>query len=415
MMRTEKAPRVIAAVLFLSFLIPLYVYAEDTAPATAPQDSKIQQAGQALAKALVPKPDSTDQNDENAGQAVKQVTVEASPSEEAVEKKVRPGMAELEATLTQSALASDVVGARPDPPGTPTEVNISMYVFDISAINDAKQTFDTDFQIIYRWFDPRLAKHDDKYIRQMDIDDIWNPVISIMNLREFTYTNEDLVFVDAEGHCIYIQRYLAKLTVPLNLRNFPNDKHRLYIQARSLYSPDEVKLVIDKETTGWSSVLSIPDWAISDGQAKINSSRSDPQNMEMAQMEFSFKIERFIGFYFWKIIFPLFLIVLMSWGVFWIDPRRLEAQLALSATAVLTLIAFQFAIANLVPRVSYLTRMDKFTMLSSIIIFLALIVAILTAYFAKKEWHYEALIIERVARILFPLAFVGIILYAFVL
>ena len=110
---------------------------------------------------------------------------------------------------------------------------------------------------------------------------------------------------------------------------------------------------------------------------------------------------------------PLTLIVFMSWGVFWVDPRRLESQLGLSATAILTLIAFQFAIANLVPRVSYLTRMDKFTMLSSILIFLALIEAIITAYCAKKDLIHRAIIIDRFSRFLFPLSFAGIIYYAF--
>jgi hypothetical protein len=160
-------------------------------------------------------------------------------------------------------------------------------------------------------------------------------------------------------------------------------------------------------------VLSIPDWDISNGQAKINTHESETQDRELAQMEFSFKIKRFFGFYFWRIIIPLTLIVLMSWGVFWIDPRRLEAMVGLSATSILTLFAFQFAIGALLPRISYLTRIDKFTMLSSLLIFLALIEALVTAYLGKKDRIGQALVLDRISRVMFPLTFGAIIYYAF--
>ena len=179
------------------------------------------------------------------------------------------------------------------------------------------------------------------------------------------------------------------------------------------FSPDQVKFTIDEDLTGWSSVLSIPDWSVSGGEAKIDTFFSDTQAREMAQMEFSFKIERFFGFYFWRIIKPLTLIVFMSWGVFWIDPKRLEAMVGLSATSILTLFAFQFAIGALLPKIGYLTRIDKFTMLSSLLIFLALIESLLTAYFGKKDWVDKAIVLDRISRVLFPISFITIIWYAF--
>ena len=52
----------------------------------------------------------------------------------------------------------------------------------------------------------------------------------------------------------------------------------------------------------------------------------------------------------------------MSWAVFWINPRYLPAQVGVSTSAVLTLIAFQFSLGYLLPKVSYLTRADRFVM-----------------------------------------------------
>jgi len=386
--------------IIISFIFTSYLIANES------HDPLLKAATEEVEKSAV-------KADEGGGQEVKQIVVEQAPVSEDLHKEIHSESKEIEEGLRRSANASDVVGPRPDPEGVPTDIKISMFVFDIPAIDDTKQTFDTDFRIVMRWFDPRLAS-DKEEIRQIPIEEIWHPLVAIQNLRDFKkMSNDDVVFVDHEGHCINVGRYLAKFTVPLNLKNFPNDKHKLYIQARSFYSPDQVKFTIDEDLTGWSSVLSIPDWSVSGGEAKIDTFFSDTQAREMAQMEFSFKIERFFGFYFWRIIIPLTLIVFMSWGVFWIDPKRLEAMVGLSATSILTLFAFQFAIGALLPKIGYLTRIDKFTMLSSLLIFLALIESLLTAYFGKKDWVEKAIVLDRISRVLFPISFITIIWYAF--
>ena len=63
----------------------------------------------------------------------------------------------------------------------------------------------------------------------------------------------------------------------------------------------------------------------------------------------------------------------MSWAVFWVDPKEIGPQLGLAATSMLTLIAFQFAFTGLLPRISYLTRADRFVFSASLLVFLALV------------------------------------------
>lgn len=350
------------------------------------------------------------------GQEVEQVTVEEEPEED-VERDVRRERKRKEEDPDWSRDVSPdrMVGKRPDPEGTPTKVRISLYIFDIARIRDADQMFTADFRLLIRWKDPRLADPSAKGIRRLDLFAVWQPIVTIMNQRGIAKTFKDEVFVDPDGYVAYVQRYFGDLTVPLNLKDFPRDKHQLYIRARSYYSPEDVELIIDKKLTGWPGVLSIPDWHISEGEARINTNYSRLQDRDMSQIEFSFNIERYLGFYLWKIILPLMLIVFMSWGVFWIDPERIEAQLGLSATSILTLFAFQFAIASLLPRVSYLTRMDKFTLGCAFLIFLALIEGIASFRQASKGRREIAFVLDRFSRVLFPLAFAGIIVYAFVI
>lgn len=338
------------------------------------------------------------------GQRVEKVQIEQKESKEVRNAKE---LLEIKTSLTRDALASDVVGERPDPDGTPTQVKVGMFVTDIMRIDDNKQHFTANIRITARWIDPRLADPNAPEIRKKALDDIWNPILLLINQENVTKNLKDSAFLDRNGHVLYAQRYIGTFTVPLNLRNFPLDQHKLFIKLRSFYSPSELQLIIDEGLTGWSETLSIPDWIVSNGEAKIDSVYSKGHNKQSSESVFMFNIERRLGFYLWKIIIPLSLIVLMSWGVFWIDPNRLEAQIGLSATTFLTLFAFQFAIAALLPKISYLTRMDRFTMLCSILVFLALIEAITTSYYVKNDKLKTAINLDRFSRVAFPLAFAG--------
>ncbi len=48
------------------------------------------------------------------------------------------------------------------------------------------------------------------------------------------------------------------------------------------------------------------------------------------------------GYYVLKVIFPLILIVIMSWTVFWIAPSESGTQISVAVTSILTLIAYRF-------------------------------------------------------------------------
>ena len=99
----------------------------------------------------------------------------------------------------------------------------------------------------------------------------------------------------------------------------------------------------------------------------------------------------------------------MSWAIFWIHPTQIAPQMGIGATSMLTLIAYHFALAGFLPRISYLTIADQFIMWSLILVFLALTEAVATAALVSYGMDSRALSIDRWCRWLFPLAFVGIL------
>ena len=102
-------------------------------------------------------------------------------------------------------------------------------------------------------------------------------------------------------------------------------------------------------------------------------------------------------------VIPLLLLVAMSWLVFWIDPKESVSQISVAITAVLTLIAYRFTIGELVPKVSYLTRLDYFILGSALMIFLALLLVIITSNLAQSGRMQLAKQIDRRSRVIFPL------------
>ena len=77
------------------------------------------------------------------------------------------------------------------------------------------------------------------------------------------------------------------------------------------------------------------------------------------------KIDRRPMYYILKVIVPLGLIVFMSWLPRWIAPGETGTNIGICTSAFLTLVAYLFAITVLLPRVSYVTRMDSFILLST--------------------------------------------------
>lgn len=97
----------------------------------------------------------------------------------------------------------------------------------------------------------------------------------------------------------------------------------------------------------------------------------------------------------------------------WINPERVEAQLAVAATAMLSLVAFRFSIAQLVPPLSYFRRLDLFTMGATALVFFALVEVGATSFLQQQGNSQLALRVDAAARFVFPVGLVVLLWVAF--
>ena len=129
-------------------------------------------------------------------------------------------------------------------------------------------------------------------------------------------------------------------------------------------------------------------------------------------MAFEFEASRHIGYYLTKVLLPLVMIVMMSWIVFWIHPTESATQISVAVTSMLTLIAYRFALGSMLPDVSYVTRMDGFILVSTLMVFGALLEAVFTSRLADTGKEELAIKIDHICQKLFPGAFVLLCVYA---
>ena len=81
-------------------------------------------------------------------------------------------------------------------------------------------------------------------------------------------------------------------------------------------------------------------------------------------LDIEITIKRNVSHYIYKIILPVFLILCVAWFVLWIPTRKYETRLNTSIIALLALIAYNFVFQDDIPKLNYLTDLDRYILLS---------------------------------------------------
>jgi len=117
-------------------------------------------------------------------------------------------------------------------------------------------------------------------------------------------------------------------------------------------------------------------------------------------------VERRRGYYIWKFLVPLVLIVLLSWVVFWIGSGELESQMQVSIKCVLSVIAFNFVISEQLPRTGYLTVLDYWVLLSYIFVAAGTFENVVAHRLVRAGREGAADRVDHWSRVLFPATYV---------
>lgn len=289
-----------------------------------------------------------------------------------------------------------------------TKVRFFIFVIDIDNIDGSAQSFSANFHISLSWKDARLAlANKAEPARLIPLEKIWSPRIVLVNQGGNVWESLPRVAeVMPDGTVTYRQRFVGPLSQPLLLTDFPMDEHHFNIQLATAGQGSQGVEFIPSEKSGFrggtmSDKLSLTDWEITNFEATAHPYK--PINeYSLPGFSFEFTAKRYFPYYLWQVVLPLSLIVMMSFAVHWINRTNTSAQIGLATSAILALITYRFVLAGLLPKLPYMTTMDYFTLGSTLLVFLSLIMVIITDALSRRKQDKLVQKIDKCSRLAFP-------------
>ena len=209
-------------------------------------------------------------------------------------------------------------------------------------------------------------------------------------------------------------RIFGDFTQNLHFREFPFDTQNFELRLIEIsFNSNDISLEPDPEIrSGIGKNISLSDWKFEDWKLSKSEYAVIEGSQELPSLVFSITAKRESGFYLLIFVIPLILIIMMSWIVFWLPPNLSASQISVATTSMLTLIAYRFIVTSYLPRISYLTRMDIFILGSSILIFMTLVLAALSANITAGGRGELARKYDKRFRWIFPMLYIIVIIVA---
>ena len=102
----------------------------------------------------------------------------------------------------------------------------------------------------------------------------------------------------------------------------------------------------------------ITGWNIIDNRIVYDHYKSPIHENYTSTVSLELDIERKSGYYLYKVILPIIIILIVCWSSIWIAPKELESKLTIAIVCLLSLIAYNFVTDNDIPKLDYLTTID---------------------------------------------------------
>ena len=178
------------------------------------------------------------------------------------------------------------------------------------------------------------------------------------------------------GNHLYLEKKIEgvfNIKNKFNLHTFPFDKQVLsltFIDGR--FNLDQRQILYTYNTyeslDDYAGKNEIPGWNVTGYEINPLQYQDEFYKGEDFGDGFSLDIliERKHGYYIFKLIIPIFLILMICWSVVWIHPRELESRLTITIICLLSLIAYNFVIDEELPKLEYLTVLDWLILVSYI-------------------------------------------------
>ena len=197
------------------------------------------------------------------------------------------------------------------------------------------------------------------------------------------------------------------------MQRYPFDSQRLEVVFELLgYDSSEVVLEADPipVDSSWKK-LKISQWQLT----AIRSSTVEEITLYAGKRGISSKfissieVQRKPLFIIRLVVFPLALIVLLSWSVFWMDRASLGDRINISFIGILTSVALQMVVSDIMPQISYITIANGFVTLSFFLMCGTVVINLIVGEYDKRGKSDVGDLIDYRCRWIFPLVYFGFV------
>jgi len=339
------------------------------------------------------------------------------------------------------------------------EIYFTGDIRNLSLIDSKNSKFSTIFNTETIWYDDRLSKaayqigvegkkrHNElnnekltntdfyckiskEFLNQIDylipniLPQNFIPDESIKNPNDFVIFHfesgvdcENCTDLEKKYGLVYFSKknyYRGVINNPMDLKRFPFDSQRLSfnfkVENEIGFIPEVFHYSSDIIETNLTN-LENPEWNISDGWNGYGHYLHTEFDIRLPYLAIYFDIERKPTYFFFKIMLPIIFLLVVSWSTFWISPKELESRVTVSIVCLLSLIAYNFIIDNDLPKLGYLTFMDKFVLTTYIFAGIPTLQTILVRNFVDQNNLKLATYIDKKCKSYIPVTFFATLLF----
>jgi hypothetical protein len=268
----------------------------------------------------------------------------------------------------------------------PTIVWATFVLDQLGDIDTARCVVYVRMTMTMYWHDPRLKRH--HKLGSPLPETLWAPnprvkeeILGDFEVRvlEFTRMRED----EHEGDVYMVVSYGGTITNPMDLHLFPFDYDDIEITflANSCQLRDGTSNVAFKtdyrllfKTPPAFEGMGVPSFRASEqfqvqGFSLVSVSAQYQAKMKAQdQIYIQLNVRRNSAYYFYKVIIPMLLIMILNTGAFAMNVHALNDRLQYSVSLFLSAFALMYVIAPDVPKTSYQTPIDRFILVTVVVL-----------------------------------------------
>jgi hypothetical protein len=296
----------------------------------------------------------------------------------------------------------------------PIPVKIGIKMQQITHVEQKAENFGVVATLMMEWQDPALAFNPetvqdrvkvysgDSFSRAMSGKGTPWPEFTLFNQQGNRWVQNRIVAVFSDGRAIYLERFSTTLQAPdFDFRRFPFDTQQFFIRVDSVL-PEW--FCVFREMEGYSEVgkqLGEEEWIVTGFDTGI--AQAEIAGRPVSRFNFRFEARRHLTYYIFRILFPLLIIIIVSWIIFFLKDyaKRVDA----AGANLLLFIAFNFTISSDLPRLGYLTFLDMILVSAFVV---AAAVLILSVYLKRKVTEGREAFVQRIDKYViwsYPLAY----------